>query len=91
MQNPNLVYSIYNGEVEQELLNKTFFYNQVAYSNRVNYCKEGDFLVNKSYVFHIDKQNIVEKHNNSNHYNIKNMLEVGTGKQIPLWLFGFLH
>ncbi len=91
MQNPNLVYSVYNGEIEQELLNKTFFYNQVAYNNRVNYCKEGDFLVNESHIFHIDKGDVATEHDKSNHYQIKNMLEVGAGKQIPLWLFGFLH
>ena len=91
MQNPNLVYSVYNGDVEQEILNKTFFYNQVAYNNRVNYCKDGDFLVNETHIFHIDNKNIATEHNNSNHYQIKNMLEVGADKQIPLWLFGFLH
>jgi predicted AAA+ superfamily ATPase len=91
MQNPNLVYSVYNGDVEQEILNKTFFYNQVAYNNSVNYCKDGDFLVNESHIFHINNENSASKQNNSNHYQIKNMLEIGTGKQIPLWLFGFLH
>ena len=91
MQNPNLVYSVYNGEIEQELLNKTFFYNQIAYNNRVNYCKDGDFLVNESHIFHIDKGDVATEHEKSNHYQIENMIEVGGGKLIPLWLFGFLH
>ncbi len=91
MQNPNLVYSVYNGDVEQEILNKTFFYNQVAYNNTVNYCKDGDFIVNESHIFHIDSENRVTDKNINNHFQIKNLLEVGAGKQIPLWLFGFLH
>jgi len=90
MQNPNLVYSVYNGETDQQLLNNTFFYNQAGYSNEVDFCKEGDFLVNKKYVFNIggNEKQAVKK---SDHFIAKNMIEVGEKNVIPLWLFGFLH
>jgi len=90
MQNPNLVYSVYNGETGQTLLNKTFFYNQVAYNNSVNYCKEGDFMVNENVVFHVDSE-MNRSELEKGHYLVKNMIEVGDENEIPLWLFGFLH
>ena len=89
MQNPNLVFSVYKGETDQALLNKTFFYNQVSYNNTVNFCKEGDFLVNNEQVFHIDS--LPTKHIKKDHFIVKNMIEVGKENEIPLWLFGFLH
>lgn len=90
MQNPNLVYSVYNGETDQSLLNKTFFYNQVAYNNSVNFCKEGDFMVNGDKVFHVDSE-MDRSELEGGHYLVKNMIEVGDENEIPLWLFGFLH
>jgi len=90
MQNPNLVYSVYKGETDQKLLNRTFFYNQVAYNNELNYCKEGDFLVNGEYVFCIDRK-VPSGSKKGRHVIAKNMIEVGDKNVIPLWLFGFLH
>ncbi len=90
MQNPNLVYSVYNGETDQGILNKTFFYNQAGYNNEVSFCKEGDFLVNGKYIFNIDKDEsgMIK---GEDVFFVKNMLEVGEDNVIPLWLFGFLH
>ena len=90
MQNPNLVYSVFKGDTDQKMLNRTFFYNQVAYYNTVNYCKEGDFLVNGEYVFRIDGK-VHSGSKKGDHIIAKNMIEVGDKNVIPLWLFGFLH
>ncbi|NPA37193.1 MAG: ATP-binding protein [Chlorobi bacterium] len=90
MQNPNLVYSVYNGEIDQKILNKTFFYNQTAYNNKIEYSKTGDFLINNEYTFIIDK-NEYKNINNDKTYITERMTEVGSKKTIPLWLFGFLH
>ena len=90
MQTPNLVYSVFDGTTDQKSLNKTFFYNQTAYNNKVHFCKSGDFLVNEKYVFTIDEPEN-KKVKEVEYFNAKNMIEVGDNKVIPLWLFGFLH
>ncbi len=90
LQNPNLVYSVARGEVEVDVLHKTFFYNQVGYLNRVNHCSTVDFMVNEQLPFYVGGRNIEKKRQNNNGYFARDMVEVGTGNQIPLWLFGFL-
>ena len=90
MQNPNLVFTVFRGETDQKLLNRTFFYNQVGYGNEVNFCKEGDFLVNNELVFNVDRD-VRRGEKAGNRFYANNMIEVGEKNVIPLWLFGFLH
>jgi predicted AAA+ superfamily ATPase len=90
MQNPNLVYSVARGEVEMDVLHKTFFYNQVAYLNRVNYSRTADFLINGAMPFFVGGRNIEKKNQGNDSYFARDMVEVGDANQIPLWLFGFL-
>ncbi len=90
MQNPNLVYSVARGEVEMDVLHKTFFYNQVSYLNKVNFNNEADFMVNEKMPFHVGGRNIENKIQGSDSFFARDMVEIGTDNQIPLWLFGFL-
>ena len=91
MQNPNLVYSVARGnDVEMDVLHKTFFYNQLAYLNKVNYNADADFVVNGDKPFYIGGRNIEKKSQDKEGYFARDMVEVGSGNQIPLWLFGFL-
>lgn len=90
LQNPNLVYSVARGEVEMDVLHKTFFYNQVGYLNNMNYSATADFIVNEQLPFYVGGRNIEKKRQNNNGYFARDMVEVGAGNQIPLWLFGFL-
>lgn len=90
MQNPNLLFSVATGEVETDVLHKTFFYNQVGYMERVTYSAEADFLVNDEMPFYIGGRNIEKRTKDSNGFFARDMVEIGKGNQIPLWLFGFL-
>jgi predicted AAA+ superfamily ATPase len=90
MQNPNLVYSVASGDVEMDVLHKTFFYNQLGYLNRVNFNADADFLVNNDKPFYIGGRNIEKKSQNKDGFFARDMVEIGSGNQIPLWLFGFL-
>lgn len=91
MQNPNLVYSVFKGEVEPASLHRTFFYNQVGYKNEVGSHDKGDFFVNEKHIFHILDSRQITKKSGNQHYLATDMIEVGKGQQIPLWLFGFLY
>lgn len=87
MQNPNLMFVANYGNFDQPALHKTFFYNQLAYQNNVTQGKNGDFCVNNDRCFRIGatpglKGNLVEA---------RDMIEVGKGNVVPLWLFGFLY
>lgn len=90
MQNPNLVYAIARGDVKMDFLHKTFFYNQLGYLNDVNYNVDADFMVNGDKPFYIGGRNIEKKSQNKEGFFARDMVEVGSGNQIPLWLFGFL-
>lgn len=91
MQNPNLVYSVARtSDVEMDVLHKTFFYNQLGYLNKVNYSSDADFLINGDKPFYIGGRNIEKISQDKEGYFARDMVEVGNGNQIPLWLFGFL-
>ncbi|MFW6328336.1 MAG: AAA family ATPase [Bacteroidota bacterium] len=90
MQNPNLVYAISRGDVSMDVLHKTFFYNQLGYLNDVNYNTDADFIVNGDKPFYIGGRNIEKKSQNKKGFFARDMVEVGSENQIPLWLFGFL-
>lgn len=88
MQNPNLVFSVLQGDVDQSILHKTFFYNQVNYKNNVGATRLGDFIVNNKTIFHIDPKNSPSSIRQG--ICVRDMIEFGDNNNIPLWLFGFL-
>jgi hypothetical protein len=91
LQNPNLVYSVAQGDVEPNLLHKTFFYNQVGTRHHIGASKVGDFVVDGEWVFQIGGRFLDAQYHARNVYCARDMIEVGEGNQIPLWLFGFLY
>ena len=87
MQNPNLMYMCNYGGVDRNALYQTFFFNQLGYKNTVTRGKVGDFCVN-------GEQCYVVADGTSPSPGLlyaKDMIEVGAGATIPLWLFGFLY
>ncbi|WP_235714413.1 AAA family ATPase [Alkaliflexus imshenetskii] len=90
MQNPNLLYSVGRGDVEQEVLNKTFFCNQVAYRHRVGYNRNVDFTIEGKYLFNVGRRVNGSKSRLGEVWHACEMMEVGSGRDVPLWLFGFL-
>lgn len=87
MQNPNLMYAAQYGNVDAQALHKTFFYNQLAYQNEVKRGKAGDFCVNNDRCFKIGGK----ESQKGNLIYAREMIEIGSGNVIPLWLFGFLY
>lgn len=90
LHNTNLMYAVNTGIIDEKVLAKTFFLNQVNNIYQVNYSSDADFLVNGQYKFIIGKKQ--KKINiEGDYYIAEDMIEKGTGKVIPLWLFGFLY
>ncbi len=91
MQNPNLLYAIRPTRVDIQTLRETFFYNQVHKDYKVNLGHDGaQFLIDSQYNFSIEHNNELGKMSAGNYYAVDG-IEIGKGKQIPLWLFGFLY
>lgn len=90
MHNPNLLYSVMHGEVDQMDMNRTFFFNQVLNGHKLDMSVEGDFKVNGQYDFAIIGERQAPIAGFEGLY-AHDMLEVGSDKEIPLWLFGFLY
>ncbi len=55
--------------------------------------KQGDFFVDKKYIFEIGGKNKTKKQIKEldNAFVVKDLIEIGVLNQIPLWLFGFLY
>ena len=88
MQNPNLLYLCNYGGVENNALYKTFFFNQLGYIHTLTRGKKGDFCVDGGQFFNIGTSN---KRSAPDVIQAREMLEIGEGSTIPLWLFGFRY
>lgn len=89
LHNTNLMYAIDPDNIGTQSLRQTFFYNQVGYQNQIKSSEKADFKVNEQYHFSVGNKYTVPVADDS--YAAADMIELGTGKIIPLWLFGFLY
>lgn len=89
LHNTNLMYAIDPTNITNQSLRLTFFYNQLGYQHRVKSSSKADFKVDDAYHFSVGNKYVVPVDEDS--YAAAGMTEVGSGKIIPLWLFGFLY
>ena len=94
LHNTNLMYALSERMPESGTVRETFFINMLESAKQsVNYTKAGDFLINQSAVFEIGGRNKTAKQIEGikNSYLVKDDIETGYERTIPLWLFGFLY
>lgn len=74
-------------------IRESFFASMVAYQNSIFYQQECNFLVNEKYSVEIGSasKGFAQLNNATNGYLAVDGIEFGSGKKIPLWLFGFLY
>lgn len=88
MQNPNLCYMLPTRQPDEQAVAETFFYSALHGVHKLNACETASFLVDKKTRFdvlaHLPKIPGFR-------YSAIGDMEIGRGKQIPLWLFGFLY
>jgi uncharacterized protein len=89
LHNTNLLHIVAPDNINNRNLRMTFFYNQVGYRNKVSSSTEFDFKVNDKSDFVVGGK--YTQANGENHYAAADMIEIGEGNVIPLWLFGFLY
>ena len=93
LHHPNLMYAIGKNSILEGTVRESFFYNQVANVHKVNASQHADFFVNDTYTFEIGGKNKTKKQIKEipNSFVAADNIEIGNGKMIPLWLFGFLY
>ena len=91
LNNPNLnnCYCI-NSEIGT--IREEFCLNMLS-NHKLSYPKQGDFLIDDKYIIEVGGKNKSYKQikDMDNSFIVADDIEVGFGKKIPLWLFGFLY
>lgn len=93
LHHPNLMYAITKNTVQEGTVRESFFFNQVGNVHKITASPQADFLVNEKYTFEIGGKNKTRKQLKEvfDGYVAADNLEIGSGKTIPLWMFGFLY
>ncbi len=89
LHNTNLMYAIDDANINSKILRKTFFYNQVGYKNQLKSSDKADFMVNDQFHFSVGGKYTLPAEDAC--FAAADMIEIGKGNVIPLWLFGFLY
>lgn len=92
LDNTNL-FSIFCTEPKIGTIRETFFASSLAYAHRLDYPKQGDFLIDNRYIFEVGgKDKAFDQIKDlPNSFVVADDIEVGSGNKVPLWLFGFLY
>jgi hypothetical protein len=93
LHNTNLSFAISNREPEKGNLRESFFLSQIVIDHNAVLPGIGDFLIDEQYLFEVGGKNKTSKQiaGQNNAYLVKDDIEIGINKSIPLWLFGFLY
>lgn len=89
MQNTNLCYATSTRDIDKQTITETFFYTAMHGNHKINATdRSAMFIVDGEY--YMDAYATMPKRAGIRHCAIGD-IEVGSRKNIPLWLFGFLY
>lgn len=88
MHNTNFLHAIAPNNNDKITIRQTFFYNQVSYKLKVGSSPKADFCVAGKYKFIVGGRKLEAA---KDVYAASDVIEIGEGNKIPLWLFGFLY
>ncbi|MDR0567149.1 MAG: AAA family ATPase [Prevotellaceae bacterium] len=93
LENTNLAYVLAEQNTNIGNMRETFFANQLSYNHHIEYPVQGDFRVDKKYLFEIGGKSKTSRQIEGNHsaYIAADNIEYGFDRKIPLWQFGFLY
>ena len=94
LNNPNLYWALAGGKrPESGAVRETFFLNMLRPAHTVRIPAKGDFLVDETLTFEVGGKNKdgSQLKDIDNSWLAIDNIEIGQGKRIPLWLFGFLY
>ncbi|MDB4582965.1 AAA family ATPase [Draconibacterium sp.] len=88
LHNTNLLYAIAPNNTDSLNLRQTFFYNQVGYQYKLRTSPKADFCIESKYHFVVGGRKLEAA---DDIFAASDVIEIGEGNKIPLWLFGFLY
>ncbi|MBS3807969.1 MAG: ATP-binding protein [Bacteroidales bacterium] len=93
LHNTNLSYALGNRLPDKGNLRETFFISQLKPAHDISLPDKGDFWIDDRYLIEIGGKNKtgIQIQGQPNAYIVKDDMETGVLKSIPLWLFGFLY
>lgn len=93
LDNPTLIYTLGNQNVEIGTVRETFFFNQIRSLMPVTVSPVSDFLIDGKYTFEVGgkKKKQRQLQDIENGFVVKDDIETGYGNIIPLWMFGMLY
>ncbi len=94
MENSNLVYALSLAEPNPGTVRETFFANQTGCRHQVEYSGQGDFRVDRRWLFEVggkakDGRQIARAKEEA--FIAADDMDYPAGNKIPLWLFGLLY
>lgn len=92
LHNTNLMYPLKDGDVDENAIRETFFYNSLFndHALHIAHGRPAQFVVNGCYTFVVCDESGRRKRKSNCYYAVDKILR-GEGREIPLWLFGFLY
>ena len=92
LDNTNLMYAL-GSKVSVGTIRETFFSNQTGTHHSLTMPKQGDFKVDGKYLFEVggSGKTFDQIADLPDSYLAIDGIETGSGKRIPLWVFGFLY
>lgn len=93
LDNPTLIYTLGNQNVEIGTVRETFVFNQTRSLLPVTASPISDFLIDGKYTFEVGgkKKKQRQLQDIEHGYVVKDDIETGYGNIIPLWMFGMLY
>ncbi len=93
LQNTNLAWLLSENKPDTGNLRETFFFSQSEVRHQVTSSRFGDFTIDDAYTFEIGGPSKTTEQIKGipNAYLAADGIKGGSGKKIPLWLFGFLY
>jgi len=90
--NPNYLYS-FNESPEKGTVRETFFYSQAVVDHPVTYTEKSDFKIDGRTIVEVGGKNKGARQiaDSSDGWLALDTIEIGHGRSVPLWLFGFLY
>jgi hypothetical protein len=88
-----LLYALAQNNTQMGHVRETFFLNQVKAGHRIQYARQGDFVVDKKYTLEVggQKKGLSQIAGIKHAFIAADDIEIGNPQKIPLWLFGFLY
>lgn len=92
LDNANIMAAIASAP-DKGSMRETFFTSQMAVGHDIKQSKQGDFLVDGTYLFEVGGKGkgFTQIKDLPNSYVAADDMEIGFGNKIPLWMFGMLY